>query len=418
MEVVHIATTDFGGAAQGMLILHYALLERGVDSKVLVAEKTTNVESVYKMEPNYQLFNWSKNELIKKGQKILRRRGKLKTTSEYWLDKIRLVDTPDHNICFTSPFSQYDITQHPLVQQADIIHLHWVGNFIDYTSFFNKIKKPVVWTLRDENPGLGGFHYLSDKKTHGHYYAEIEDSFLSTKKNAINGFDNLTLVALSDKMVDFCHNVDFLAHKNITKIHNAIDGSVFHCIDRTTARKALNLNIDSTIVSFVSVSLKDHRKGLLELMEAIKTLPKRVTVLCVGINDFFSNSEESVTCYGSVENNDILSLIYSASDIFVTPSHQESFGKTTVEALLCGVPVISTPTGIAPEIINKENGILLQNTTPQEIAQAILTALDTKYDREDIRNGAISLFNPARIVEQHMGLYKSLLNPPSNLSTI
>lgn len=410
MKIVHIATTDFGGAARGMLNLHYALLNEGVDSAILVAEKTSNIESVYTMEPNFQLFNWSRNKLIRKGQKILRRRGKLKTTPEYWLDRIRLVNTPNHNICFTSPFSQYDITKHPLVQQADIIHLHWMGNFLDYPSFFKNIKKPVVWTLRDENPGLGGFHYLSDKKINGRYYSEIEDAFLAAKRNAINGFENLTLVALSDEMVNFCHNVDSLAPKNIKKIYNAIDGSVFHSIDRETARKALNLDPDVTIVSFVSVSLKDHRKGLSELMEAIKIIQRPIKVLCVGMNDYFQKQEDRVTCYGQIGSSDILSLIYSASDVFVTPSYQESFGKTTVEALLCGVPVISTPTGIAPEIINKENGILLKSTTPQEISQAILTALDAKYNRENIRNGAISLFNPSRIVNQHIDLYKSLLN--------
>lgn len=411
MKVVHIATTDFGGAAQGMLNLHFALLNEGVNSTILVVEKSTNIESVHKMEPNYQLFVWSKNRLLRKGQKILRRRGILKTPPEYWYDRIRLIDTPNHNICFTSPFSQYDITQHPLVQQADIIHLHWVGNFLDYPSFFKNIKKPVVWTLRDENPGLGGFHYLSEKKTNGQYYAEIEDAFLYAKKNAIDGFENLTLVALSDEMASFCHNIDFLAHKFITKIYNAVDGSVFHCIDRTTARKALNLDVEDTIVSFVSFSLKDHRKGLSELLAAIKTLQRTVKVLCVGINDYFQKQEDRVTCYGQIGSSDILSLIYSASDVFVTPSHQESFGKTIVEAILCGVPVISTPTGIAPEIINKENGILLPKNTPNEIANAILTVLDTKYDRENIRNGAISLFNPALIAKQHVELYYKILNP-------
>ena len=98
MKVVHIATTDFGGAAQGMLNLHFALLNEGVDSTILVAEKTSNIESVYRMEPNYQLFIWSRNRLIRKVQKILRKRGKLKTTPEYWYDRIRLIGTPNHTI--------------------------------------------------------------------------------------------------------------------------------------------------------------------------------------------------------------------------------------------------------------------------------------------------------------------------------
>lgn len=409
MNVIHIATTDFGGAAQGMLNLHYALLERGVNSKILVAEKTTNIGSIYKMEPNFQTFKWSRFNLIRRIQHSFRKRGKLKTVVEYWNDKISIINAPD-SICYTSPFTNYDITQHPLVKEAEIIHLHWVGNFLDYTSFFRKTNKPIVWTLRDENPGLGGFHYTSDKNNYGSYYDHIERHFLETKRISLIHKSNITLVALSDVMKSFCSKVDFLANKRIIKIYNPINCKTYNCIDHQVAKKVLNIEDDAFVVSFVSVSLKDHRKGLTKLLDAINQINKSIKLLCVGINDFFDKEHSNVVCYGRIENQQLLSIIYSASDVFVTPSLQESFGKTTVEAMLCGTPVISTKTGIATEIINEDCGIFIESVDTKDIIDAINLISERQYDRNNIQKRASSLFNPSIIAKEHIELYNSILD--------
>ena len=82
MKIVHIATTDFGGAALGMLNLHYALLDAGVDSKILVASKATACDMVFQIQPNFDQFHFSKNKIIRKIQKILRKKGYLLSARE------------------------------------------------------------------------------------------------------------------------------------------------------------------------------------------------------------------------------------------------------------------------------------------------------------------------------------------------
>src|SRR5690606_6773811 len=44
---------------------------------------------------------------------------------------------------------------------CDIVNLHWVARFVDFTSFFSHVpvRTPVVWTLHDMNPFTGGCHY-------------------------------------------------------------------------------------------------------------------------------------------------------------------------------------------------------------------------------------------------------------------
>ncbi|MDR2993391.1 MAG: hypothetical protein LBV11_06090, partial [Bacillus cereus] len=62
------------------------------------------------------------------------------------------------------PFSSYRLENHPLIKEADIIHLHWIAdNFLNYPTFFKNIKQPIVWTLHDINPFRGIFHFDGDK---------------------------------------------------------------------------------------------------------------------------------------------------------------------------------------------------------------------------------------------------------------
>ena len=61
---------------------------------------------------------------------------------------------------FSYPFSDYDITENEWYKDADVINLHWVADFLDYKSFFEKNIKPVIWTLHDMNPFTGGEHYV------------------------------------------------------------------------------------------------------------------------------------------------------------------------------------------------------------------------------------------------------------------
>ena len=416
MKILHVATTDSGGAGIGMLNIHKALLSHGIDSKILLARKTTSSDTIFQMEPNSRMFHWSSNRFLRKIQRFARNRGYLKTPVEQIHDKInmssKLCDVP---VCFTSPVSTYDMVDHPLVKEADIIHLHWVGDFLDYKSFFSKIDKPVAWTLRDENPGLGGFHYRTDKNNYGKYYEELEDTFFRIKANAIMDNDKLSLVALSDIMIDFCKNVSHLSNKRIYKIYNSIDSNSYFPTEKRTARQVLGFDDNVFTISFVSVFLSDHRKGLDNLMKAVELVEFPVRILCVGKNDFFKDERGDVFCYGSIENSRLLSLIYSASDVFVNPTLKESFGKTNIEALMSGVPVISTSEGIAPEVIDDECGYLIENTEPQKIAAAIKYVKDKSYNRELIRNKVKDLFSPNKIANQHIDMYNDIISHYTSL---
>jgi len=409
IKILHIGTLDSGGAGLGMINLHLAMLERGFDSKVLVLSKSTNYNSVYEAHSNINFFRPSSNKLLAKFQRALRRRGYLKTETEKIESIVRSIKAEERTF-FTSPITNYDISGNELVKEADIINLHWISDFVDIKSFFKNVKKPIVWSMRDENPGLGGFHYLTNKGKHYATYKELEDNFLKVKRDAIIDYKQLSLVSLSDVMSDFVSNVDFLANKRNIKIYNCIDPTKYFSIEKTVAKKSLGLDNNCFVISFCSLSLGDLRKGFDILLTALRKLDiPNVFVLCVGQDDV-SVKENNLLCLGTIESSRLMSLVYSASDVFVSPSLQESFGKTVVEALYCGTPVVSTPVGIAPEIIDDSNGVICHTADVGSLVEAIHKVHDRTYDRQRIRMKSVGLFSPDVIVPKYIDYYNETLN--------
>lgn len=409
MKVLHISTTDFGGAAKGMLSIHYALIHSGVESKILVAQKHLCDSHIVEVQPNHNLYSWSKFNFIRIIQIVLRKFNIGLTKMEKIQRAICKIPQHSRSSCFTFPITYYDVSEHPLVKDADVIHLHWIANFIDFQTFFLKVKKPIVWTLRDENPGLGGFHYITEKEKFLPYYEELETEFLSVKRHAIESCPNISIIALSDVMISFAKSVDYLSKCPITKIYNLVNSDSFCLIDKKQAKYALGIGDDAFVVSFVSVTLRDRRKCLKEVLSAISKCHINILLLAVGINDYFDEIPKNVMCLGSISNDRMMSLIYSASDVFLTPSLQESFGKTTIEALLCGTPVISYRTGVANEVINASNGVLIDEVTSDAISEALIKVRTSSYNNGDIRKAIMKVIYPTLIVNQHIECYQTAL---------
>jgi len=149
VNIVHISTSDDGGAGLCALRIHEALLKASMNSKMLCKYKTSGAPEVYTCLP------------IKKNtfQKILFKIG-LRSKREKIELRIKEIAKKIPDVFYSSPFSKYDLAEHPLVKNADIIHLHWIAGFLDYPSFFSKCKdKKIIWTVHDENIFFGGFHY-------------------------------------------------------------------------------------------------------------------------------------------------------------------------------------------------------------------------------------------------------------------
>ena len=406
--------SDSGGAGLSAWRLNKALRSVGVDSCMLVADKSSNEESVIQIkERTINSFIVPRNILWRRTKKLLRKKGLFLTELER--DAAILQKIPKENrTFFTSPISCYDLRFHPLIEAADIIHLHWVEGFVDYRTFFPYIKaigKPVVWTFHDENIGFGGFHYKREHDRYYEYYKAIEDKYCSIKKEALSEPQSITMVSLSKEMDAFCHRQSFLSERRSVIIPNLVDANHFALLEKNFAKKVLKIASYKTVVSFCAFEMSEPRKGLLELLDALEKLNNpNLVLLCIGGGKMPRETSVEVYRAGYVTNEDVLSLMYAASDVFVMPSFQEAFAQTPMEALSCGVPVVAFPVSGTDVLLNGNNGIRCEDFSVDSLRGAIERVLNTKFNAQSIRDDVVERFAPEVIVRKYQIIYNEIVN--------
>lgn len=97
--------------------------------------------------------------------------------------------------------------------------------------------------------------------------------------------------------------------------------------------------------------------------------------------------------------------LYATASVFVLPSLEESFGNVLVEALHAGLPIVSTPTVGAREVLsNGRYGTLIDDPTPDKLAASIVAAAAVEPDRAALKDRAQQLSGQASLEA-----YKALL---------
>ena len=393
MKVLHICTTDSGGAGLCCLRIHESLLKQGVDSKVLVLEKRS---------PNARVFEYGrwKNTLWKAFNKVLRLLH-LEITN---YNKVFNLSVRQKR-CYTLPTSIIDVSRYPLIQEADVIHLHWINHFVDYPSFFKKVKKPFVWTLHDENLFLGIAHYTESKS----YGGDLEAEYYHKKMKIVKGIERLGIVFLSEMMYNQYRQHEMILNAKTTIINNAVDYNNYYPAKKNIARQQMGIPQDAVVFVFVSAELFDSRKGLDILVKALENMQiLNVMILAIGTVGSYQVSS-TVNAIGPIYNIEKMSLAYSCADYFVMPSCQEAFAQTPIEAMSCGVPAIVFPVGGTRELINKTNGILCNGFTQKDLEEGINKAMNTVYDSDEIRKDVIARFSPEKIAKSYMDFYNQIL---------
>lgn len=415
MKVLHINTSQAGGAAWCAIRINKALSLIGVDSRMLFAEGESMPEGVKGAIAVRDQESWYSNSLTTKIKHVLNRmpwywdKEKMDMQINDAISKIEGERPYVHH-----PYSYYrNIANHPLVEWADIIHLHWVPDFVDYPTFFRKVKKPIVWTLHDKYPAMGLQHYSSDFYPVQDDLKTLDKFCRKIKRNGVLKAKNLNIVAISEMMIDICEKSDVLQGFPVTLIHNGVDVDTYVPYDKYFARKELGLISDATIFLFSAYDIQDSNKGLDRVIGALEMINIQGKLLvCIGgfSNKPIPECSFPVILTGMVANQSKMAKYYSAADYFMQCSYEETFAQTPLEAMACGCPVISTPTGGAPELIKDFNGVICNGYDVNAIAFGIREVLDMKYNPDLIRQHIVENYQYDKIANQYIDLYSSILN--------
>ena len=406
MKVVRVTHTNLGGAGLCVQRLHNAYNSLYGDETLIIADGIRHDETILIAEKD-GAANYNKRRSYL-GTKIyhLLLRLKLVPQETYFREKIDKLRSK-RDFFLTLPFSGYKhIIELPCVKNADIINLHWIGNFVDLPSFATGTDKPIVWSLHDENPARGCLHYECPYPEYNDLDRELQD----IKIKAIKKINNLNVVVQSKKMKETCLKSKVLADYPITIIPNGVNVNQFKLKDKIESRKELGISREAKVFLFSSVDIYDERKGLIYLISALERLnDSDVVLVCVGRYDKIPQAKIEVKCVGFVDDYNKYSNLYSASDFYVLSSFQESFAKTPLEAMSCGTPVVAFPCSGVEDCITDDTGVICNDFTIDALYEGIQKAQSKVYDREKIRNHVKENFTFEIMARRYRTLYESIL---------
>jgi glycosyltransferase involved in cell wall biosynthesis len=180
------------------------------------------------------------------------------------------------------------------------------------------------------------------------------------------------------------------------RVHTIVNGfntSVFHPRDQSGIRQRLGIAQDEQMIIYIGRFVE--AKGMRELISAFQNMaqknPKASLAL---IGDGVMKDELTALVQASGLQNrvripggqppDQVAEWICASDVLTLPSWSEGYPNVVVEGLACGRPVVATDVGGTREILNPNNGILLQPKNAEMLQQGLEAALSRDWDRTAI----------------------------------
>ncbi|MFZ4633793.1 MAG: glycosyltransferase family 4 protein [Saprospiraceae bacterium] len=330
-----------------------------------------------------------------------------------------------------------DLRKNKVVQQADVIHLHWINQgFLSLKNIAQlaELGKPLVWTLHDMWAFTGGCHYSGDCRQFEHgcgscpYVRRPGPNDLSShiflqKQRYFP--KKMHFVTCSGWLAGLARESALLRDYPVVDIPNPIDTAVFAPVtdaERLAYRQSLGAPPDAWLLLFVAMKISEKRKGFHLLKNALEhlkatrpDLPLRIMVLGKGDPEALSALPYPVHPLGLVHDVKLLTQAYAAADVFAIPSLEDNLPNTVMEALACGVPVVGFRTGGIPEMVQHgDQGFLAVQGDVESFANGILNVLEGEVPhsayRLSARRKATEQYAHSVVAGRYKALYEKALN--------
>ena len=418
MKVVIINKSDStGGAAVVSRRLMEALVDAGVDARMLVAEKRSDSDRVALATTRTAL----RREFLQERLGIFMQNGMNRST-------LFKIDTGADGV---------HIWKHPWVREADVICLNWINQgfvSLDGVRRLLGMDKPVVWTMHDMWNMTGICHHAGECVN---WRRNCGDCPLMGAKAAPDDLSArvwvekellyhksarcLRFVAVSNWLAAKAAESGLLGSQDVTVIPNA-----FPFDERETSFIGCSRS-DKCRILFGAARLDDPIKGLPILVRATEILAekhKNIAANCELVTFGSVKNPDSIARFGiahehmgTLGGNEVRDL-YRGADVVVSSSLYETLPGTLVEGQAWGCVPVATDSGGQRDIgDHKETGYLVKLDTPEKTARELAEGIVWAYN-ELIQHGAAlrhAMLESARerfgarlVAERYIELFHSL----------
>ena len=186
--------------------------------------------------------------------------------------------------------------------------------------------------------------------------------------------------------------------EKIRVVGNGVDVTKFYALDKAAVRAELNLPQSAKVL--ISVGGLVERKGFHRVLEILPGLvahyPDLIYLIVGGgsaegnIREQLENQVKSLNLEANVRflgsyTSDQLKIPLSSADLFVLATSNEGWANVFLEAMACGLPIITTDVGGNKEVVQDDQlGVIVPFGDSQALLNALLTALKTEWDRPAI----------------------------------
>jgi glycosyltransferase involved in cell wall biosynthesis len=422
MRVLHInATSHTGGAARAMQRLHTALLERGHQSQFLVGRtrcpEDPTVHLIWDEVAGFRSFPDRLKSRV--GNQLERYIG-----IHPWANRTNL-----------------HITDTDLYRWADVIDLRNL-----FGRYFNlwclpalSADKPVVWRMPDlwAVTGHCAYPYDCQRWKTGCYHCPLLTGTGRQKvepaptvwdgtrrvwkaKRDIYTRSRLHVIVTTRWMKEQVQDSILADALSISVISNGVNLETFKPVEKSQARRLLDLPGEETLLLWAAGGKGNYRKGYHLAVQAMKALqmadPGAPALVTMGEDEGWNQPESLLKVHhlGYVRDSAIQALVYSAVDAFLCTTLADGQPQTALESLACGTPLIAFDLGPMPDLaIPGKTGYLARKPTAEELMQAINEFLDEPHPRERLRENcrreALDKYDLGKQTERYIELYQSLL---------
>jgi glycosyltransferase involved in cell wall biosynthesis len=334
-------------------------------------------------------------------------------------------------------------------QKPDVVHLGNVhGNYLNLNLLLKYLARqdiPTAIVLHDCWFYTGRCtHYTANRcyqwregcvkcpnnrNTPTSWFFDRSKKMWKDKKKYFTKLNKLAVIGVSDWITNEARESFLKDAFLIKRIYNGIDLDIFKPMDTAELRKELNLEDKFIILSVAAIwGNAKGLNGFLKLAERLQKQHKKslqdgknkkeCIILLVGNVGTVSNIPSNVRIIPATDSAAALARFYSVSDVYVSLSREESFGKTVAEALACGTPAVALQSTALPELIGEGCGYLVTNNSLKGVYECIEQIREKGKDHYSDRciNYARDHFSKEHCDEEYCSTYEKLMIEKSTSS--
>lgn len=198
-------------------------------------------------------------------------------------------------------------------------------------------------------------------------------------------------IAVSTKNLQESVVLGLISAEKCVVLPNSVNNKVFKKLNKEDCREKLGFDKKDFIVAFVGRFTE--RKGSKRVAEAISLIDDDIKSVFIGS----SMADEKLACNpnckgilhsGIVPNHEIPTYL-NASDVFVLPTLAEGCCNAIIEAMACGLPIISSDLSFNYDILNESNSIMVDPMNTEAISKAIVQLKENTKLRDSMSENAL-----------------------------